>query len=95
MRTVTLQREKNFLKAMSVYYVYCDEKLVGSVRNGQSISFDIDNNEHIVYCQVTVTMYDGDGGTTVSDVVKIPAGEESVNLLVSRGFRSLRLNLVS
>ncbi len=98
MRTVFIQREKKFWGSACIYMVLCDGKTVASIRNGQTVSFIIDDKEHIIQCQQTtpVNFYDGygGGGTIFSDVVNVPVGNKDVKLFVSPQLASLKLELL-
>ena len=97
-RTVAVERESDFRGALAVYQILCDGHVVGSVRNGDTTYFQIDENSHTVQCcKITPIHFDGEhghGGTTISDVVVIPSGTLSAKLVVKPEWgSSLRLEL--
>ncbi|MCK9342858.1 MAG: hypothetical protein PHD85_01620 [Bacilli bacterium] len=103
MRNITIERKKSFFGAAVVYQVYCDGKVIASIRNGKKTLFEIDEASHSIQCILIVpnTFYGdgnggmyGGGGTTVSDVVNIPSGSQSAELFVEQGWASLKLKLV-
>lgn len=101
MRQVIIERKKTFFGG-GVFQVCFDGKVIGTIRNGKSISFAIDEESHLIQCIETspVTVYgdkngiSGGGGTTVSDIVNIPSGSKSAFLFVEPGWGSLKLKLV-
>ncbi len=100
MRIITVERKKSFFGCAVVYQISCDGKTVSSVRNGKTVTFEVDDNSHIIQCFSTTptsissdrngNVYGG-GGTTTSDVINIPSGDQPIKLFVSQGFASLKL----
>ena len=103
-RTVTIKREESFIGCLVVYQIICDGQLIATIRNGETKTFEINENSHTVQCCITSpTMIFGSGdggiygsgGTTISDIVNIPRGTKSARLSVKNGFGSLKLNLIN
>lgn len=86
MRTILIERKKNFFKCLSVYEVYCDGKIVATLRNGAEVILEIDDNPHTIYC-----VSSGGDSRTVSDLINIPSGSQSVKLIAKRLVGSIRL----
>ena len=90
MRSITVVRVKAFVRSLVTIAIACDGKPVASVRNGSSVTFDVDENAHTVQCYLHTSggfwsdgnggFYGSGGGTETSDIVRIPAGECSVEL---------------
>ena len=90
MRKITVVRVKAFVRCAVPISIACDGKPVVSVRNGDSVTFEVDENAHTVQCYLHTSgefrtngnggFYGSSGGTEVSEIVRVPAGEKSVEL---------------
>ena len=91
MGKVTIHRKKCFSGSALIFQVCCDGKVVASVRNGESTTFNIDAEEHCIQCTATTTGYiygyngtvsGSSGGTVGSDVITIPRDTSEIVLHV-------------
>ena len=67
-----------------------DGELIGSLRERQAVTLTIDNDQHIIQC---VEEQPRDPGRTVSDVVRIPPGQDEVRLRLQWGEQTLYLTV--
>ena len=84
----------------------CDGNIIATIRNGETKAFEIDETSHMIQCSAVFPnsisgtgfngtyFVSGGGGTAVSDVVKIPEGTMSAELLVAPDFPSLKLTFL-
>ena len=101
-RKITIVRASKFVGCAVAYQVLCDGQVVATIRNGKTITFEVDENSHIIQCcAVAPTMIMGNefgvyggGGNTMSDIINIPSGSQSAELLLKSGFASLKLEAV-
>ena len=68
--------------------IICDGELIASLRERQAVALAIDDGRHIIQC---VEERPRDPGRTVSDVVRVPPGQEGVRLRLQWGEQTLYL----
>ena len=89
MRLVTISREKKFLHCLSVFQVSCDGEVVATVRNGQEVTFKVNESSHRIQC-----FYSHAGETGVkmyySDLIYVQEGVTNIKIMVRAGIGSIK-----
>jgi hypothetical protein len=65
---IIIKRESQYVNCLRKYSIYIDGKLVGKIKNGECMDFDVEPGSHIVYARL-------DWSRSKKIVIELNAGE--------------------